>query len=88
MSATSAAQAANYSLLTAGASSTSFPGIAFTTSGHNHPAVIAALREELDRNGPAMVQTHVAESAGELAEKLCRRAGGRVDQGFLRKFRQ
>jgi ornithine--oxo-acid transaminase len=51
--------------------------------GHNHPAVIAALREELERNGPAMVQTHVAESAGELAEKLCRRAGGRLTKIFF-----
>ena len=51
--------------------------------GHNHPAVIAALREELEREGPAMVQTHVAESAGELAEKLCRRAGGRLTKVFF-----
>jgi ornithine--oxo-acid transaminase len=51
--------------------------------GHNHPTVIAALREELEREGPAMVQTHVAESAGELAEKLCRRAGGRLTKVFF-----
>ena len=51
--------------------------------GHNHPALIAALREELERNGPSMVQTHVAESAGELAEKLCRRAGGRLKKVFF-----
>jgi ornithine--oxo-acid transaminase len=51
--------------------------------GHNHPAVIAALRDELDLNGPTMVQTHVAESAGELAEKLCRRAGGRLTKVFF-----
>jgi ornithine--oxo-acid transaminase len=51
--------------------------------GHNHPAVIAALREELEREGPAMVQTHVAESAGELAEKLCLRAGGRLTKVFF-----
>jgi len=51
--------------------------------GHNHPTVIAALREELDREGPAMVQTHVAESAGELAEKLCDRAGGRLTKVFF-----
>jgi len=30
-----------------------------------------------------MVQTHVAESAGELAEKLCRRAGGRLTKVFF-----
>jgi ornithine--oxo-acid transaminase len=51
--------------------------------GHNHPAVIAALHEELDHSGPAMVQSHVAERAGELAEKLCRRAGGRLTKVFF-----
>ena len=51
--------------------------------GHNHPAVIAALHEELEREGPAMVQTNVAESAGELAEKLCLRAGGRLTKVFF-----
>ena len=51
--------------------------------GHNHPAVIAALHEELEQCGPAMVQSHVAERAGELAEKLCRRAGGRLTKVFF-----
>jgi len=83
MSAISAAQAVNYSLPMADASSISFPGIAFTISVTTTPAVIAALREELERNGPAMVQSHVAESAGELAEKLCRRAGRQVDESFF-----
>src|ERR1700692_3530996 len=51
--------------------------------GHNHPAVIAALHEELEKSGPAMVQTHVAKQAGELGEKLCRRAGGRLAKVFF-----
>ena len=51
--------------------------------GHNHPAVIAALREELNRNSPAMIQSHVAERAGELGEKLCQRAGGRLTKVFF-----
>jgi ornithine--oxo-acid transaminase len=51
--------------------------------GHNHPAVVAALREELESCGPAMVQTHVAERAGELAQKLCQRAGGRLTKVFF-----
>jgi len=51
--------------------------------GHNHPAVIAALREELESCGPAMIQTHVAEAAGELGEKLCRRAGGKLTKTFF-----
>lgn len=51
--------------------------------GHNHPAVIAAVREELESCGPAMIQTHVAERAGELGEKLCQRAGGRLTKAFF-----
>jgi ornithine--oxo-acid transaminase len=51
--------------------------------GHNHPAVLEALRNELDRRGPAMLQSHVPELAGELADKLCWRAGGRVKKVFF-----
>jgi ornithine--oxo-acid transaminase len=51
--------------------------------GHNHAAVLAALREELERCGPAMIQTHVAESAGELGEALCRRSGGGLTKVFF-----
>jgi ornithine--oxo-acid transaminase len=51
--------------------------------GHNHPAVVSALRDELDLYGPAMIQTHVAERAGELGEKLCERAGGRLTKVFF-----
>lgn len=51
--------------------------------GHNHPDVVRALHNELDRSGPAMIQTHVSEIAGELAEKLCERAGGRLRKVFF-----
>jgi ornithine--oxo-acid transaminase len=51
--------------------------------GHNHPAVVEALKDELDRRGPAMLQSHVPELAGELADKLCWRAGGRVNKVFF-----
>jgi ornithine--oxo-acid transaminase len=51
--------------------------------GHNHPAVVAALKEELDRNGPAMLQSHVPELAGELADQLCSRAGERLKKVFF-----
>jgi ornithine--oxo-acid transaminase len=51
--------------------------------GHNHPDVIAALQGELERCGPAMIQSHVADLAGELAEKLCQRAGGRLERAFF-----
>ena len=44
--------------------------------GHNHPYVIEALKDEMDRCGPAMLQSHVPELAGELARRLCELAGG------------
>src|ERR1700758_644381 len=50
---------------------------------HNHPDVVRALQNELERCGPAMIQTHVADLAGELAEKLCERAGGRLAKVFF-----
>ncbi len=34
-------------------------------TGHNHPRIIEALKEELDRPGPAMLQSHVPELAGD-----------------------
>jgi ornithine--oxo-acid transaminase len=51
--------------------------------GHNHPRVIAALKQELDCHGPAMLQSHVSDLAGELAARLCDRAGGRLTKAFF-----
>jgi ornithine--oxo-acid transaminase len=51
--------------------------------GHNHPDVVRALQAELERCGPAMIQTHVADLAGQLAEKLCARAGGRLSKALF-----
>src|ERR1700674_4163394 len=51
--------------------------------GHIHPSVVAALKEELDRSGPAMLQSHVPEAAGELAAKLCKLAGGQLSKVFF-----
>ena len=51
--------------------------------GHNHPRVVQALKDELDRRGPAMLQGHVPELAGELARRLCALAGGRVRKAFF-----
>ncbi len=58
-------------------------GYCVHNAGHNHPAVISAIREELESCGPTMIQSHVAELAGELAEKLCRRAGGGLSKVFF-----
>jgi ornithine--oxo-acid transaminase len=51
--------------------------------GHNHPDVVEALQRELARCGPAMIQSHVADLAGELAGRLCERAGGRLNKAFF-----
>src|SRR5260370_11868664 len=51
--------------------------------GHNHPDVLAALKAELDGQGPAMLQSHVPELAGERAEQLRERAGGRLKKVFF-----
>jgi ornithine--oxo-acid transaminase len=51
--------------------------------GHNHPAVIAALSDELEVCGPAMVQSHVPALAGKLAERLCHLAGGQLTKVFF-----
>ncbi len=58
-------------------------GYCVHNAGHNHPDIIAALKDELDRRGPAMLQSHIPELAGELAQKLCNLAGGRVRKAFF-----
>jgi ornithine--oxo-acid transaminase len=58
-------------------------GYCVHNAGHNHPDIIAELKEELDRQGPAMLQSHVPELAGELAAELCKRAGGRLSKVFF-----
>jgi ornithine--oxo-acid transaminase len=55
-------------------------GYCVHNAGHNHPKIIAAIREELDRNGPVMLQSNVAELAGELAARLCQKVSGRVNK--------
>ncbi len=58
-------------------------GYCVHNAGHNHPDVVEALQRELARCGPAMIQTHVADLAGELADLLCRRAGGQLTKAFF-----
>lgn len=58
-------------------------GYGVHNAGHNHPAIIAELKRELDRLGPAMLQSHVPEAAGELAERLSKLAGGELDKVFF-----
>jgi len=58
-------------------------GYCVHNAGHNHPGIIAAIQIELDRRGPAMLQSHVPELAGELANRLCDLAGGRLEKVFF-----
>ena len=51
--------------------------------GHNHPRIIAAIKDELDKIGPAMLQSHVPDLAGKLAARLCALAGGRLSKVFF-----
>jgi ornithine--oxo-acid transaminase len=58
-------------------------GYCVHNAGHNHPRIIAALEDELRRRGPAMLQSHVPDLAGELARRLCALAGGKVRKVFF-----
>jgi ornithine--oxo-acid transaminase len=58
-------------------------GYCVHNTGHNHPYIVQALKDELDRCGPAMLQSHVPELAGELAQQLCTLAGGGLKKAFF-----
>jgi ornithine--oxo-acid transaminase len=55
-------------------------GYCVHNTGHNHPYIIQALKDEMDRCGPGMLQSHVPEIAGELARRLCNLAGGNLEK--------
>jgi ornithine--oxo-acid transaminase len=58
-------------------------GYCVHNTGHNHPRIVAAVREELDRSGPVMLQTNIPELAAQLAERLTQLAGGRLSRVFF-----
>ena len=58
-------------------------GYCVHNTGHNHPYIIQALKDEMDKCGPAMLQSHVPEIAGELARRLCELAGGRLEKVYF-----
>src|ERR1700722_537950 len=51
--------------------------------GHNHPRIIKSLTDDLAKEGTAMLQSHVPILAGQLAEKLCELAGGKLGKVFF-----
>ena len=58
-------------------------GYCVHNTGHNHPYIIEALKNEMDRCGPAMLQSHVPQIAGELARRLCELAGGDLKKVYF-----
>ena len=58
-------------------------GYCVHNTGHNHPAILAALKDELDKSGPVMLQSNVPELAGELAERLVKLASGGLSKVFF-----
>jgi ornithine--oxo-acid transaminase len=58
-------------------------GYCVHNAGHNHPAIKRAIKDEIDCDGPTMLQSHVSDLAGELAERLCGLAGGRLNKVFF-----
>ncbi|MGZ4788135.1 MAG: aspartate aminotransferase family protein [Terriglobales bacterium] len=58
-------------------------GYCVHNTGHNHPSIVSALQQELAAEGPAMVQSHVPDRAGELGERLCESAGGSLKKAFF-----
>jgi ornithine--oxo-acid transaminase len=58
-------------------------GYCVHNTGHDHPAIVKALKDERDKSGPAMLQSHIPELAGELAERLCRLAGGGLTKAYF-----
>jgi ornithine--oxo-acid transaminase len=58
-------------------------GYCVHNTGHNHPDIVSAVKDELDKCGPVMLQSNVPELAGELAERLCRLAGGVLSKVFF-----
>jgi ornithine--oxo-acid transaminase len=51
--------------------------------GHNHPRLVSALQAQLGSGEPFMLQSHVAELAGDLGAALCTRAGGQLTKAYF-----
>ncbi len=58
-------------------------GYCVHNTGHNHPYIVEALKSELEKSGPAMLQSHVPEIAGDLAARLCHLAGGGLKKVYF-----
>ena len=51
--------------------------------GHHHPFVTQELIAEMQSQRPSMLQSHVPTLAAQLAEKLCKLAGGKMEKVYF-----
>src|SRR5262249_24746435 len=51
--------------------------------GHHHPFLTQELIAELQSQRPSMLQSHVPTLAAQLAEKLCKLAGGKMEKVYF-----
>jgi ornithine--oxo-acid transaminase len=58
-------------------------GYCVHNTGHNHPYIVEALVHELQASGPTMLQSHIAYSAGALAERLTSLTGSHLTKTFF-----
>jgi ornithine--oxo-acid transaminase len=58
-------------------------GYCVHNTGHNHPSIVEALVHELQSSGPAMLQSHIAYTAGTLAERLTTLVGPHLTKTFF-----
>ena len=58
-------------------------GYCVHNTGHNHPYIVEALVHELQSSGPAMLQSHIAYTAGTLAERLTALTGPHLTKTFF-----
>ncbi len=58
-------------------------GYCVHNAGHNHPHIIAAVRDELERRGAVILQSRAHDLIGDLARRLCDLAGGRLRRAFF-----
>jgi ornithine--oxo-acid transaminase len=58
-------------------------GYCVHNTGHNHPYIVEALIHELQASGPIMLQSHIAYTAGTLAERLTALTGPHLTKTFF-----
>src|SRR5438309_975264 len=58
-------------------------GYCVHNTGHNHPYIVEALLQELQASGPLMLQSHIAYTAGTLAERLTALTGSHLTKTFF-----